>query len=174
MINQTYSLYMLLFPDGYFYFGSTGNKKKRYKNHKEHLRDRAHVELIQEHYNQTKQLPEFIELGDGNEYDIECSEYYAIKMFIDDPMCLNSQIPWAPKYLKIKMEKGYKVANKEWNKDYNRNWYKSGLGKLNNSIDSARHYINHYTKLERQDMVDKWNTKLNERITARNEYKHKI
>ena len=165
-MKNTYTLYMLSFPDGYYYFGSTNNKKKRKKRHKEEFESGTHYKKIQEQYNIYGGC-EFIELDSGSEYDIKCKEHFYVKDNWDDSKLLNTYMPAAPHILKIKLKKGSKAAKLEQDK----NWSKTTLGRLGSSIQNAKNNIKLYTKQKRWDMVDRWNIILAERLVKREEYK---
>jgi hypothetical protein len=183
MNTKEYQLYKLLFPDGYFYYGYTGQKYKsdRKSQHNKKLRDGEHVKSIQEHYNKIKQYPEFIKLEVGSEYDIRCREHYLVEEFFDNPKCLNTQRVWPPHIIKLAIEEGYHAAHKQagkeyssvYNKSYDSNsWSKTPPGKINTSIGNARARIKYFTKLEKWNKVDWWKGELNRRIVTREEYKN--
>lgn len=188
-LEKVYTLYILLFPDGIFYFGSTEDRDDREPNHLNKLKKGKHVnKLLQEHYNKTKQLPEFIELGKGDEYDICCSEHYLVKMFKNHDGCLNIRTPSPPHIQKIRIEEGYDQAvkqymldknktpekkqyDKEYNKKYDQDaWRKTPLGKIQSKINGARSNIKKWIKLERWDKVEEWKVILVERLKVREEY----
>ena len=164
---------MLSFPDGHFYFGSTGDKFScnRKAGHMIDFRKGRHYKKVQEQYDK-QGYPEFIKLGRGNKYDIKCKEHFYIKDNINDSKCLNTNIPWPPHIIKISIEKGNREAAKIMQKNYNwKEYNKTPIAKLNGKISSARQNIRRYSKLERWDKVDKWNIRLAERLLEKEKYK---
>ena len=198
---ETHVLYEYRFYDGYIYFGFTNkeNPLLRKNNHNSTLERGIHGnKLVQEHYNKTKQLPEFNILDGGDEYYIRCQEYYKVDEEWDNPKLLNTNKPWKPHIIKILLEEGFEQANKqylkeylkeyipeynkrpevkerlkEYQKEYDRcSWNQTKLGRLSMKVDEARSQVKKYIKQEKWDLVEIWKIKEEESVKARQEYKN--
>ena len=174
VLVETHVLYEYKFPDGYKYFGYTGEEEFRKKNHIRGLIRGDHQnKQVQEHYNKTKQLPKWKELKRGDEYTIRCGEYYKIDEMWGNPKLLNIKKPWEPKYIKILLEEGFKQAFKVVNNKNIKEFNQTKLGKISISIYNARQNIKKFTKLKRWDDVERWEKLKEERTRIREYYKIK-
>ena len=174
---ETWSLYKLSLPSGEYYYGSTSKEFNNRKSiHISGLKQNTHhSKYLQEWYNSGGELSKIVwdELDTGGEYKIRCAEHYIIKEYINNPKCLNTRIPYPPHILKVAMEKGWREADKEFTRYYNKKrdtsaWYKTPQGKLNTAVENARARIKDYTKQNRPDMVKRWEIRLKERLYERN------
>ena len=169
--------YRFVFPDGYFYEGWTSEEdpEVRGKTHIDFLKLGVYEnKQVQDHYNKTKQLPEFILLKSGDEYTIRCDEYYRVDKEWGNPKLLNINKPYKPHILKILLEQGYEQANKQYNREYNQTYNKTKLGILTRRIGDTGTYIKKYTKLEKWDKVEEWKKIRDKRIKEREEYKSSL
>ena len=171
--TKLYTLYMLLFPDGYFYFGSTSVLVDRKSKHKRDLQRGLHKKYIQEQYDKQGSC-EFIELSQGDEYTIRCKEHFYIKDNIDDAKCLNKKNTWPPHIIKIAIKKGSKAASRAHIKEnYNhKEWKQTPLGKLTQAIDNARTMVKYYFKKGNNIKLKEWEYKLEERLQHRELFKN--
>ena len=177
---RIWTLYKFSIPTGEYYFGATRQLFRfRRDSHKKHLRDGTHsIKSLQEWFTTKGKLSDIVwdELEKGDEYKIRCAEHYIIKDHIDDPKCLNTNIPWPPHIVKVLIEEGKEEAqrqlsrerSKESNKKYDHSaWQKTPQGKLNVAVRNAIRNIKDYTKQNRPDMVERWEIKLKERLYER-------
>jgi len=170
---------MLLFPDGHFYFGSTNQKNNNRKHsHNTAFKQGTNKKKLQEQYDK-QGLPKFIYLESSDQYNVYCREHHLVKEFWGDSKLLNTNMPWEPKYQKIRIEQGWEQASKQYIKDkqqspqskkYQLKWSQSELGKIQGKIDGARSIVRKYTKLKMMDKVDEWNKIVDDRIKVREQY----
>lgn len=152
-----YYLYMMLFPDGHFYFGSSNQRSNNRKHaHNTSFKRGLNKKKLQEQFDK-QGYPEFIVLGEGDEYDIKCSEYHFVDIFWNDPKLLNVNKPGKPNIQRIRIKQGSEQAIKQYKLDYRRAWNKTEAGKISNNISEAKRNIKKYTALNKLDLVNKWN-----------------
>ena len=161
----------MVLPNNSWYLGSTKNLNKRKYTHLYDLKNNKHsCKLLQKWFNKGGNWKDINwEILDIDK-KINILEKENNFIELNNPKCLNNQKPWALTYQKLLKKEGYKIAHKTIIKDYYKNYYKTPKGKLQQLVDSAKSNIKKYTKLNKLDLVKKWETKLVERLENKNKF----
>lgn len=171
MENVVHKIYHLTFPCGKDYVGSTSTSfNMRYGNYRNDAKTSKSPILVistQYRYKEVKMVEVDV---------IECPMFDPkIKMLEEKWIkkltpTLNAQkayrSPEEGKEAKRLYSETWNKNNKEYQKEYN----KTPIGKLNSIISTAKQNIKHFTKQNRPDMILKWEGILKERIQSRLDY----
>ena len=147
-------IYHLTFPNNEDYVGSTSQiLRKRYTGYRSAARiSKSPICQISLKYKFKEVRMIEVDRIEGPMFDPK------IKML--EEKWIKKLTPTLNTFSAYRTEEEERIMTKEYQKDY----YKTPKGKKFLTINSARRNIKHFTKLNRPDMVSKWEGRLKERL----------